>query len=96
VVDTSNVPDASEAGTAATGRYIQWFVDYAEDTTIFLNTERANRHSVSYWTYFAFTGKVLKGRDPATIARWYDIEIEKFSSDAETHAVLDDPDAVRH
>ena len=94
VVDTSNVPDASEAGTIAAGKYVKWFSECAEDSTIFLNTERADRPSVSYWSYFAFAARVVKGRDAATIARWYELEMAKLKVDQQTRAILDDADVV--
>jgi hypothetical protein len=94
VVDTSNVPDASEAGSAAAGNYVSWFLRCAEDATLFLFTERANRQSVSYWSYFAFSGKALRGRDPASITSLVDAEITKLKQDPDTRALLDDPDVL--
>lgn len=94
VVDTSNVPDASEAGTAAAGNYVKWFSECAEDSTIFLSTERANRPAVTYWSYYAFTGRAVKGKDAATITHMFDAEIAKLKIDSETRAILDDRDAV--
>jgi hypothetical protein len=94
VLDTSNVPDASEAGPAAASKYVAWFSEWAEDNTLFVNTERANRQSDSYWSYFAFTGKVVKGRTAATIERWYKEEIAKLQVDSQTRANVDDPDVV--
>jgi hypothetical protein len=96
VIDTSNVPDASEAGSAAAGQYIHWFSSCSDDDTLFLNTERANRASVSYWSYYAFTNKVLKTHDAATISRWLEIEIKNLKTDPETRALLNDPAAVEH
>ncbi len=94
VVDTSNVADTSEAGQVAAGNYVAWFSECAEDSTLFLSTERANRQSDSYWSYFAFTGKVVKGRDAATIARWYTAEIAKLQADSQTRAYIDDPTVI--
>jgi len=94
VVDTSNVPDASEAGPEAAGKYVAWFCEWAEDSTLFMNTERANRQSDTYWSYFAFTGRVLKGQNAATIERWYKEEIAKLQVDSQTRANVDDPEVV--
>jgi len=96
IVDTSNVPDASEAGSVAAGQYLRWFSACAPDDTIFMSTERANRPSVSYWSYYAFSNKFLKAHDAAVISRWIDIEIKKLKVDSETRALLNDPDAVEH
>jgi hypothetical protein len=67
---TSNVPDYSEAGPAAAGEYVAWFSECAEASTLFLSTEPAKRQSDSYWSYFAFSGKVVKGQNSETIKRW--------------------------
>lgn len=96
IIDTSNVPDASEAGSGAAGQYFVWFSSCADDDTLFVNTERANRTSVSYWSYYAFSNKVLKTHDAATISRWIDIEIKNLKTDPETRALLNDPAAVEH
>lgn len=96
IIDTSNVPDASEAGSVAAGRYFRWFSGCADDDTLFLNTERANRATVSYWSYYAFRNKVLKTHDAATISRWLDIEIKNLKTDPETRVLLNDPAAVEH
>jgi hypothetical protein len=95
VVDTSNVQDVAEAGPAAAGQYVMWFSQFAEDNTLFLNTERANRPADTYWSYFAFTGKTVKGRDAATMERWYKEEIAKLQKDPQTRADIDDPEIVR-
>ena len=92
VVDTSNVPD--EAGPEAAGNYVVWFSAWAEADTLFLSTEIAKRPSDTYWSYFAFTGKAVKGRDAETIKRWYVGEIAKLQADPETRALLDDPDVL--
>ncbi|HEY1482647.1 MAG TPA: hypothetical protein VGF19_07995 [Candidatus Acidoferrum sp.] len=94
IVDTSNVPDESEAGAATAGQYITWFAKYAGDGALFLNTERANRHSDTYWSYYAFTYRAVKTKDAKTITRWYQKEIAKLQSDSQTRAVIDDPDVV--
>lgn len=94
VVDTSNVQDVAEAGPAAAGKYVTWFSEFAEDNTLFLNTERANRPADTHWSYFAFTGKAVKGRDAATIERWYKEEIAKLQADAQTRAEIDDPAVI--
>ena len=94
VVDTSNVQDVAEAGPAAAGQYVAWFSPFAEDDTLFLNTERANRQADTYWSYFAFRGKTVKGRDAKTIERWYKKEIAKLGSDEQTRADVDDREIV--
>jgi len=94
VVDTSNVPDASEAGSTAAGNYVKWLSECAEDSTIFLSTERANRPAVTYWSYYAFTGRMVKSKDAATVTRMLDAEIAKLKIDSETQALLDDRDVV--
>jgi len=86
-------PGCGRGRSEAAGKYIAWFSRCAEDNTLFLNTERANRPSDAYWSYFAFTGKALKGRDPATIECWYKAEIAKLRVDSQTRAVLDDTNA---
>jgi len=94
VIDTSNVPDTSEAGQLAAGKYVAWFSEFVEDSTLFLNTERANRQSDTYWSYFAFTGRAVKGHDAATIARWYTAEIARLQADSQTRASIDDPAVI--
>jgi hypothetical protein len=94
VVDTSNVPDEGEAGPEAAGKYVVWFSTWAEANTLFLSTEIAKRPADTYWSYFAFTGRAVKGRDAETIKRWYVAEIAKLRADQETRALLDDPDVV--
>ena len=94
IVDTSNVPDESEAGTATAGQYTTWFAKYPGDNAHFLNTERANRHSDTYWSYYAFTNKAIKAKDAKTVTRWYQKEIAKLQSDSQTRAVIDDPEVV--
>ena len=94
IVDTSNVPDESEVGSASAGQYITWFAKYAGDSALFLSTERANRHSDTHWSYYAFTNKAVKAKDAKTIMRWYQKEIAKLQSDSQTRAVIDDPDVV--
>lgn len=71
-----------------------WFSTWAEANTLFLSTEIAKRPADTYWSYFAFTGKAVKGRDAETIKRWYIAEIAKLRADPETRALLDDPDVV--
>jgi hypothetical protein len=94
VVDTSNVPDEGEAGPEAAGNYVVWFSTWAEANTLFLSTEVAKRPSDTYWSYFAFTGRAVKGRDAGTITRWYQQEIAKLQASPETLALVDDPDVV--
>lgn len=95
VVDTSNVQDGAEAGPAAAGQYVVWFSEFAEDETLFLNTERANRPADTYWSYFAFTGKTVKGRDAGTMERWFKEEIAKLQKDPQTRTDIDDPEIVK-
>lgn len=80
----------------AAGQYFEWFSSCADDDTLFMNTERANRTSVSYWSYYAFSNRVLKMHDAATITHWIDIEIKNLKIDPETRALLNDPAAVDH
>jgi hypothetical protein len=94
VVDTSNVPDDGEAGPEAAGKYVAWFSAWAEPNTLFLSTEIAKRPADTYWSYFAFTGKAVKGRTAETIKRWYVAEIAKLRADSETQALVDDPDVM--
>jgi hypothetical protein len=94
VADTSNVQDVAEAGPTAAGQYVVWFSEFAEDRTLFLNTERAIRPADTYWSYFAFTGKTVKGRDTVTIERWYKDEIAKLRIDSQMRADVDDPKIV--
>ena len=94
VVDTSNVPDEGEAGPEAAGKYVVWFSTWAEASTLFLSTETAKRPADTYWSYFAFTGKAVKGRSAERIKRWYVAETEKLRADSETRALVDDPDVV--
>ena len=94
VVDTSNVPDLSEAGPAAAGEYVSWFSLSAEDSTLFLSTERANRPGVDYWSYYAFTGRTVKGRSAEIIRGWFETEIAKLKADPSTRSLVDDPDII--
>jgi len=93
VVDTSDVPNASEAGTAVTAQYVKLFSIYAQDSTLFLNTAPTKKTGV-FWSYFAFTNKTIRGHDRATIKRWYDKELAKIAADDHMRAWLDDPDVI--
>ena len=95
VVDTSDVPNPSEAGTSAAAHYVELLSKCAEDTTIFLNTAPGKKIGVS-WSYFAFTNRTIRGRDTTTVERWYGIELNKIRASEETLALLDDPDAIAH
>jgi len=68
VVDTSDVPSGSEAGTSVASTYIQVFSTYAVNSTLFLNTAPAKKTGV-FWSYFAFTNSVIRGHKAATIKR---------------------------
>jgi len=94
VVDTSNVPGEWEGGAAAAGKYVSWFSRWAVANTLFLSTEPANQQSASHWSYFAFTGKAVRGRSAERIQRWYEEEIAKLRADPRTLALVDDPDVV--
>ena len=93
VLDTSNVPDESEAGAAAASKYVAWFSEWAEANTLFLSTETA-KDQTDHWSYFAFTGKAVRGRKAETTQRWYEEEIAKLRENPETIALVDDPDVV--
>jgi hypothetical protein len=95
VIDTSDVPSPSEAGTSVAAHYILLFSVYAQDDTLFLNTAPARAKGV-VWSYFAFTNKTIRGLRQTTLKRWYDIEIKKIADSAEALALLDDPEVTTH
>ena len=95
VIDTSDVPNASETGTSVAARYVKLISQYAPDNAIFLNTAPSGGHGVR-WSYFAFSNRIIRGRDPNTIKRWYEIEMKKISSTDQSQCLLDDPDATIH
>jgi len=95
VIDTSDVPNASGAGTSVAAQYIELISQYAPDSAIFLNTAPSGGHGV-HWSYFAFSNRKIRGRDANTIQRWYEIEMQKISSTDELQHLLDDPDATNH
>ena len=95
VIDTSDVPNASEAGTRVAAQYVNLISQYAPDNAIFLNTAPTGVHGVR-WSYFAFSNRKIRGRDPNTIKRWYEIEMKKISSRDQLQCLLDDPDAANH
>lgn len=95
VIDTSDVPNSSETGTSVAAQYVKVISPYAPDTTIFLNTAPTGGQGV-HWSYFAFSNRRIRGRDTATIKRWYQIEMKKISSTGQAQALLDDPDAIGH
>ena len=95
VIDTSDVPNASETGTSVAAQYVKLISQYAPDDAIFLNTAPGGGHGV-HWSYFAFSNRKIRGRDPNTIKRWYEIEIKKISSTDQLQHLLDDPDATNH
>lgn len=93
IVDTSNVPGEWDGGTAAAGRYLTWFSELAEADTLFLSTEPVRGRS-DLWSYFAFTGRAVKGQMAETIAGWYEKEIAKLRSSPKPLALVDDPEVV--
>jgi hypothetical protein len=95
VIDTSDVPSPSEAGTSVAAQYVMLFSEYAQDDTLFLNTAPARAKGV-VWSYFAFTNRTLRGLDQTTLKRWYEIEIKKIADSAEASALLDDPEVSTH
>jgi hypothetical protein len=95
VIDTSDVPNASETGTSVAAQYIKSISQYAPDNAIFLNTAPSGGHGV-HWSYFAFSNRRVRGRDANTIKRWYEIEMKKISSTGQLQSLLDDPDATNH
>lgn len=95
VIDTSDVPNASVTATSVAAQYVKLISQYAPDDAIFLNTAPTGGQGV-HWSYFAFSNKAIRGRDPATIQRWYEFEIKKISASQQLQALLDDPDAVKH
>lgn len=94
VIDTSDVPNASAAGTSVAAHYVQLFSAYAEDDTLFLNTAPAHGPGV-VWSYFAFSGRVLRGHDTVALKGWYDLEIKKIGDSHQMQALLDDPEVIR-
>ena len=95
VIDTSDVPNASETGTSVAVQYVKLISQYAPDSAIFLNTAPTGGRGV-HWSYFAFSNGKIRGRDSTTIQRWYEIEMKKISSTNQLQSLLDDPDAIRH
>jgi hypothetical protein len=95
IIDTSDVPNSSDAGTSIAAQYIHLISQYAPDNAIFLNTAPSGGHGVR-WSYFAFTNSNIRGRSPDTIKRWYEIEMKKISSSDKLQCLLDDPDATNH
>jgi len=51
--------------------YVVWFSEMAEPNALFLSTEVGKRPSDTYWSYFVFTGKAVKGRDAQTLRQWF-------------------------
>jgi hypothetical protein len=95
IIDTSDVPNASETGTSVAAQYVKLISQYAPDNAIFLNTAPSGGHGV-HWSYFAFSNRTIRGRDPNTIKRWYEIEMKKISLSDQLQHLLDDPDATNH
>jgi hypothetical protein len=94
-IDTSDVPNGPEAGTSVAAKYIHLISLYAPNDAIFLNTAPAGGNGVR-WSYFAFSNKTIRGRDPATIKHWYEIELKKISASNQLRSLMDDPDATNH
>jgi hypothetical protein len=95
VIDTSDVPNGPAGGTIVAAQYVKLISQYAPDSAIFLNTAPTGGHGVR-WSYFAFSNGTIRGRDPNTIRRWYEIEMKKISSSDQLQCLLDDPDATHH
>jgi len=95
VIDTSDVPNGPDGGTSVAAQYVNLISHYAPDNAIFLNTAPTGGHGVR-WSYFAFSNRKIRGRDPNTIKRWYEIEMKKISSSDQLQCLLDDPDATKH
>ena len=95
IVDTSDVPNASDTGASVAAQYVTLISQYAPDDAIFLNTAPTGGRGV-HWSYFAFSNRKVRGRDPNTIKRWYEIEMKKISSTDQLQSLLDDPDATNH
>jgi hypothetical protein len=95
IIDTSDVPNASETGTSVAAQYVKLISQYAPGNAIFLNTAPSGGHGV-HWSYFAFSNRTIRGREPNTIKRWYEIEMKKISSTDQLQRLLDDPDATNH
>jgi hypothetical protein len=95
VIDTSDVPNSSDIGTSVAAKYVKLISQYAPDNAIFLNTAPAGGQGI-HWSYFAFSNREIRGRDPNTIQRWYETEMKKISSTARLQRLLDDPDATKH
>lgn len=95
VIDTSDVPNASNTGASVAAQYVKLISQYAPDNAIFLNTAPSGGQGVR-WSYFAFSNRKIRGRDPNTIKRWYEIEMKKISSTDQLLCLLNDPDATNH
>jgi hypothetical protein len=95
VIDTSDVPNASNTGTSVAAKYVKVISKYAPDNAIFLNTAPTGGQGI-HWSYFAFSNRKIRGRDPDTIQRWYETEMKKISATARSQRLLDDPDATNH
>jgi hypothetical protein len=95
VIDTSDVPNSSDDGTSVVAQYVKLFSQYAQASTLFLNTAPAGGRGVR-WSYFAFSNRTIRGHDQITIKRWYEIEMKKISASEQLRAYLDDPEALTH
>jgi hypothetical protein len=95
VIDTSDVPSADFEGASLAARSITLFSGYAQDDTLFLSTAAAHPPGI-HWSYYAFTGGKVRGRDDNTLQRWYEIEMTKISASQQVLALVDDPDAINH
>ena len=92
IIDTSDIPNSSETGTSIAAHYIRLISQYAPDNAIFLNTAPSGGHGV-HWSYFAFSNRRIRDRDPNTIRRWYEIEMKRISSTDQLLCLMDDPEA---
>jgi hypothetical protein len=95
VIDTSDVPTGLGDGARVAAGYVRVFSEYGVDDTLFMNTAPAAGGGLR-WSYFGFRNKTVRGRDQATVQRWYAVEMKKISGSATLMALLDDPDAIGH
>ena len=95
VIDTSDVPNSPDTGTSVAARYIKLISQYAPDNAIFLSTAPTGGQGV-HWSYYAFSNRKIRGRDPDTIKRWYETEMNKISSTNQSQYLLGDPAATNH
>ncbi|KAA6459032.1 hypothetical protein DYQ86_17245 [Acidobacteria bacterium AB60] len=95
IIDTSDVPNSTETGTTTAARYVAMISAYAPDDAIFMNTAPSGGHGVR-WSYYAFTNRVIRHVDAATLGKWYESEIKEIAAADHAQALLDDPAIIRH